>query len=674
MLTSTDILGPGQRIAARLQNYEHRPQQLEMADAVAKAIEAGEHLVVEAGTGVGKSFGYLVPAILAATADQDESSAEKKEPKRIVVSTHTISLQEQLLQKDVPFLRAVIPREFTAVLVKGRRNYISLRRLAKAHQRGGSIFSDDEELNQLDSITRWANETGDGSLSDLPFRPRTAVWDEVASDSGNCMGRSCPTYGDCFYYRARRRSQNAQILVVNHALFFSDLALRRSGVNIIPDYHAVIFDEAHTIEAVAGDHLGLGVSSGQVDYVLNRLFNDRTNKGLLVDFNASDVRRQVVQCYDSATSLFTDLHSWFDDMANDPARGRSFNGRVNHPDIVDNPLTSDLQQLSSMINRLSQSVDDDSNRQDLVSARDRLIVLADDIQTWLTQGISDCVYWLDCSWNRRDESRVVMSAAPVQVGPTLRETLFQNTKCVVMTSATLAAGNERSFDFFRSRIGLTSGRDLQLGSPFNYPEQAKIIVVRDMPEPTAGAQLVAQKTVEAIKHYSAKTDGRTFVLFTSYDMMRRTGEALAPWLSRQGLALFTQAAGMPRTQMVEQFRKNPRAVLLGTDSFWQGVDVPGDALQTVIISRLPFSVPDMPLTEARLEQIRSMGGNPFFEYQLPEAIIKMRQGFGRLIRTATDHGSVVILDPRVRTKRYGDQVLKALPDCPIEDQYIFSEG
>ncbi len=328
-LTAADILGPEGRIAARLSNYEHRPQQLEMAEAVARAIAAKRHLVAEAGTGVGKSFAYLVPAILAATEKEaneaaslrsairrgeDAKSPVSEKPDRvgpkIVVSTHTISLQEQLIGKDLPLLNAVIPREFSAVLMKGRRNYLSLRRLDLALARSQSLFNDDEQLNQLREIRRWTKSTADGSLSDLSFRPLGQVWDEVASDSGNCLGRRCPTYNQCFYYKDRRRAQHAQILVVNHALLFSDIALRRAGASILPDYNVVILDEAHTIEAVASDHLGINVTSGQVEYLLNKLYNDRTNKGLLVHHGLRKEQQQVDRCRHLADMFFGDLYEW----------------------------------------------------------------------------------------------------------------------------------------------------------------------------------------------------------------------------------------------------------------------------------------------------------------------------------------------------------------------------
>jgi ATP-dependent DNA helicase DinG len=716
-----DFFSPEGAIGRAFGSYERRQQQIEMAEAVQWSLSGKRHLVVEAGTGVGKSLAYLVPAIEKACINKS----------RVVVSTFTISLQEQLINKDIPCLGESLPWQFKAVLAKGRGNYLCKRRLEFARRRQMGLFDSFGEA--LDEIGRWAGKTADGSLSELPFIPDARVWDAVKAENGNCLGRRCGFFGSCFCQRARRELENANVIVTNHALLFSDLVLREADVSILPDYRWVVIDEAHNMERVAEEHFGIDISNGSVRFLLDGLYNPRTHKGLLVYAEAGKLTNLVVRAGEAAKEFFKNVRQWYERNL------ENTNGR-SHKNFVEDNVSGYFKELRKGLAELAKQTKDEDERFELMRNVDRISGLLEDLAAFLQQTKQDYVYWVEInspheisaspiSRGKGRRESVRLKSAPLNVGPDVKRCLFDKFESVIMTSATLNSGetgekrtsniehstptesgniernagfpaakskeatsreqgrqnkehrmqnveqktgNKQGFEFFAGRIGLQDFEALKLGSPFDYQKQVTIYIESELPEPNN--ERFVERATEAAKKYVLQTQGRAFVLFTSYKMLDDFATQMKEWFGENNIELLQQGVGFDRSSLLKKFkRQGPidsaqgrRYVLFGTDSFWQGVDVAGEALSNVIIVRLPFAVPDTPLLAGRLDKIREEGGNPFLEYQLPLAIIKFKQGFGRLIRTKTDTGIIVILDSRILSKSYGRNFLSAIPKCKTE--------
>ncbi len=637
-----EIFGRGGLIARAHPDYEYRPGQIQMAEAVLRAFEERRHLVVEAGTGTGKTLAYLVPAVAAATARGT----------RVVISTGTKNLQEQLMEKDIPFLQRVLPKKFTAAYMKGRNNYACLNRIKKAETM--PVLDNFDDVDYFDEVRHWARDSPTGDRAELTNLPENlSFWRHIDARSEICFGQKCPDYDPCFITRMRQRATDADIVIVNHHLFFADLALRGGEYGqVIPDYSAVIFDEAHQIEDIAAEYFGSQVSS----YMIDDLLRDSQNLPI-TDVSANrELTKSAARIVRFGEQFWAGLasHDGRSEEGRYPILPGTFAHKAKTGEIEATAVGQSYLNLDGALHRMETTLDALKEQPPEVENIVRRIrevrfhlefIVAGDDRRY--------VYWLE----RRGRG-TFLRASPIDVSTLLQDKLFERVETVVLTSATLAsAGN---FNFVRERLGLPDETDeLVAPSGYDYERQAVLYLPPRMPEPRSPqwADEAAAEVTELLR----VSRGRAFVLSTSLSGMRALYERVAPKID---YPCFVQGSAS-KAGLLEKFRATPNAVLFATASFWQGVDVRGEQLSCVIIDKLPFAVPSDPIIAARQRFIEDQGGSSFYEFSVPQAIISLKQGLGRLIRSATDRGVLAVLDPRLRTQSYGKLFLKSLPPCHV---------
>ena len=635
-------------------DLEHRPGQERMAHSVAVALRDDEPLLVEAGTGIGKSLAYLIPGIIHATDCG----------RQLIVSTHTISLQEQIEKKDLPLCRKLFSSEpglgkyagFVSTVLVGKANYLCTSRLSHALAERASLF-DDAGYAELQRIADWAETTETGLRHDLQPPPHSDVWDCVNADSSSCSRRNCDC-NRCFYQRARARVRSAQVIVVNHSLLFSLInaggaraegaGAGASGVLFPGDF--VVLDEAHTVPEVAEESFGLSLSSLGVERTLKHLYNPRTRRGIMKKRGDSDFRLKVADVLDASGQFFGFL-------AGTLLSERSI-VRIRESGVTEPLLSEPLAALERSVAKVADALEDGRERDELLEQRARLRAIRGGVDEWLGLSNQGHVYWAEKSGRR--QTIVTLRSAPVDVAPELERCLFGVGVSVVCTSATLALAGEMGP--FAAAIGAASAKTQVTESPFDFERNMRVFVAADIPPPSAPD---SRSSIDALADYVSfcceRVAGGSLVLFTSYRDMQAVAAIVGPRIATLERPFLMQGGDISRTELTERMRNAGDAVLFGTDSFWTGVDVPGDALSQVVIARLPFSPPTHPIAEAKAELIRDRGGDPFNELTLPEAVIKFRQGVGRLIRNQTDRGVITVLDSRILAKSYGRLFIEGLP-------------
>jgi ATP-dependent DNA helicase DinG len=636
-------------LAHLVPGYETRPVQIQMAQAIASSLLEKSHLLVEAGTGVGKSLAYLLPAALHAKSTRCP----------VAISTYTINLQEQLMGKDIPIVKKCLTEPFTAALAKGRGNYLCLRRLYSALRAPATLFSNETEVAQLARVEEWSQNTTDGSYSDIDPQPAPRLWHQIASNLYTCLGKSCLYWNRCFYVKARKALSAAEIVVTNHALFFTDLAFGEEGSKILPQFSAFIFDEAHMLEDVASECFGLNISRTYLNFFFDKLYNPKRRRGLLrrISSENADILQDSLTSLTNARSeaeLFFDrVYQWAKDDAPE-------NLRIREAGFIQNNISDPLLALSECLRLAANTTRDSDTKIELNAAAVESNACARAITDVVSISRENSVFWVELDRTHKD---IALRSALIDASGVLREQLFSREIPVILTGATLAVGKKAPFAHLRERLGLDNARELLLGSTFDFARQASLLVRRDMPEPQDNSY--PQALQEAIKECIRENGGaNTLVLFTNYELMEDVFSQLSEFFSENQLTAHIQGGELSRSKMLQTMRERKNCVIFGAESFWQGVDLPGESLECVIITRLPFAVPTRPLNEARLEALQREGKDSFVHLSLPQAVLKLKQGFGRLIRTRTDTGTVIILDSRIVTKGYGATFLDSLPLAP----------